>query len=83
MANITPRCWNCGSSEKWTEVAAMEQCDGCGIACYYHGSGANEAYRNATDRKYEREERLAEEAEQREIWRQEQAEQADEDDGYY
>lgn len=83
MSNLTPRCWNCGSAEKWTEIAAMEKCDNCGIACFYHGSGANEAYKAATERKYAREARMEEEAEQRERWRQEALEQGDEEDSYY
>jgi predicted nucleic acid-binding Zn-ribbon protein len=83
MANLTPRCWNCGRADKWTEVAAMERCDNCGIACFYHGSGANDAYRAATEAKYVREERLAEEAEQREYWREEQRRHDQEEGEYY
>lgn len=55
MANITPKCWNCGSTEKWTEVISYEQCNNCGIACFYHGSGANDAYKEAMEAKYARE----------------------------
>jgi predicted nucleic acid-binding Zn-ribbon protein len=70
MANLTPRCWNCGSVEKWTEIAAMEKCDACGIACYYHGDGANQAYDDASDEKHARARREEEAAEQkeREMW---------------
>lgn len=57
MSNITPRCWNCGSVEKWTEIVSMEKCDACGIACYYHGDGANQAYLDAMDEKHAQVER--------------------------
>jgi DNA-directed RNA polymerase subunit RPC12/RpoP len=43
-ANLTPKCWNCGRSVGWTEVATLERCTRCGIECHYHGSGANAAY---------------------------------------
>lgn len=82
MANITPRCWNCGNADKWTEVAAMEKCDSCGIACFYHGSGANEAYRDAMEAKYAREERLADESEQRQRREEQQSQHDEEECGY-
>lgn len=84
MANLTPRCWNCGSVEKWTEIASKEECMACGIACYYHGGGANQAYLDASDEKHAREEREAEwREERREAREAEWQRQQYEDDEYY
>lgn len=46
-------CWNCGSNN-FIETISKEECPDCGIACYYHGSGANEKYLAAHTAKYER-----------------------------
>lgn len=56
------KCWNCGSQNYW-QSARFEKCPDCGIECDYHGSGANEAYDAALERKWakEREEEWKEE----------------------
>ena len=83
MRNITPRCWNCGNADKWTEVVAMEKCDNCGIACYYHGGGANDAYNDAMEEKYAREERMAAEEEALHLSRQAELDREHEDGNRY
>ncbi len=47
-------CWNCDSN-KYIETATSEHCSDCGIECYYHGSGMNEAYIKAREAKWARE----------------------------
>jgi hypothetical protein len=59
------RCWNCGSSD-FSEGISYEECRSCGVACYYHGSGPNAAYKSAHERVASQRER--EQAERNRRW---------------
>ena len=47
------KCWNCGS-KNFIETVSREFCPDCGIECLYHGSGANQAYNDASAAKWAR-----------------------------
>lgn len=47
---MSGNCWNC-NSPKYVNVASYENCPDCGIYCDYRGSGPNDKYELAQERK--------------------------------